>query len=83
MTPSDASGRSVPLRLTATGPGSRREILDYVRSVIESQQANPENPPERVARNLVTSILARLGADYRVAVGEMEPGDEPGPEPQI
>lgn len=60
----------IPLRLTATGPGSRTDILEYVRTVIEQRTTvNEDTTAERLARSLVTSILHRLGAGYSIAVG--------------
>jgi acetyl-CoA carboxylase alpha subunit len=60
----------IPLRLQAAGPGSRPDIVDYVRSVIEQRTAvNGDTTADRVARALVTSILHRLGAGHSVACG--------------
>jgi hypothetical protein len=60
----------IPLRLTATGPRSRPQIVEYVRTVIE-QRTTPtdDTTVERLAQGLVTSILHRLGAGYSIAVG--------------
>lgn len=59
-----------PLRLTATGPGSRPEIVDYVRTVIEQRTTpNDDTTAERLARAITTSVLSRLGAGYSEAAG--------------
>jgi hypothetical protein len=64
----------VTLRLADSGPGSRAEIVDYVREVIEQRTTlNDDNSAERLARGIVTSILSRLGAGYTLAAGEPGP----------
>jgi hypothetical protein len=61
----------IPLRLAATGSGSRTDIVDYVRTVIEQRTSpNGDTSADRLARVLVTSILARLGAGYSIAAGQ-------------
>jgi len=58
------------LRLTTEGPGSRDAIVEYVQSVIEQRTTpNDDTSAERLARNIVTSVLSRLGAGYSVAAG--------------
>jgi prevent-host-death family protein len=60
----------VPLRLTEEGPGSRASIEEYVQEVIaERTVPNDDTTVERLARNITTSILHRLGAGYSVATG--------------
>lgn len=61
----------VPLRLTAAGPGSRAEIIQYVTDVLE-QRTTPKDDTgaERLARGITTAILSRLGAGYSIASGE-------------
>jgi hypothetical protein len=61
----------VPLRLTATGPGSRAEIIKYVTDVLEQRTTpNGDTSAERLARGITTSILSRLGAGYSISSGE-------------
>jgi hypothetical protein len=55
---------SVPLTLPLTGPGSRAQIAAYVREAIE--HANPGNAA-RLAENITTSVLSRLGASHLTA----------------
>lgn len=58
------------LRLTDTGPGSRSEIVAYVRQVIGQRTTpNDDTSAERLAEGIVTSILHRLGAGYSVSAG--------------
>jgi hypothetical protein len=60
--------KGIPLTLTEDGPGSRAEIADYVRTVIEQRTTpNDDTTAERLAQNITTSILHRLGAGYSVA----------------
>jgi hypothetical protein len=59
------------LHLTSTGPGSRADIIDYVRTVLaENTLIGADTTAERLARGIVTSILSRLGAGYSVATGD-------------
>lgn len=58
------------LRLTPTGPGSRAEIIEYVRQVIEQRTTpNDDTTAERLAKAIVTSVLGRLGAGYSATAG--------------
>lgn len=59
----------VPLLLTGTGPGSRPEILDYLKTVIEQNTTtNADITPERLAHAMLTSVLHRLGSGFTAAV---------------
>lgn len=64
-------GTGVDLRLTATGPGSRPEIVDYVRTAIERNTLplNDDAAADKLARAITTSVLHRLGAGYSVSTG--------------
>jgi polyhydroxyalkanoate synthesis regulator phasin len=56
------------LRLTETGPGSRAEIVAYVREVLEQRTVpNDDTDAEKLAKAIVTSVLSRLGAGYAAA----------------
>lgn len=58
----------VLLALTDDGRGSRSEIAEYVREVIEQRTVpDADTTAERIAQGITTSILSRLGAGISVA----------------
>lgn len=58
------------LRLTATGQGSRGQLVAYVRDVIERRTTpSDDTSADRLAESIVTSVLHRLGAGYAIASG--------------
>lgn len=77
MTPEDLAAElsriappDIPLRLTATGSGSRPDIVEYIKTVLDERtDVHSDTSSERLARGLVTSILHRLGAGHSIAVG--------------
>lgn len=47
------------------GPGSRREIEEYVQTVLEQRtEIHDDTTSNRLARCITTSILARLGIEF-------------------
>jgi len=67
------TNEEAPLKLTATGPGSRAEIAAYIQQVIEERTTpNDDTSAERLAHGITTSVLHRLGAGYTVAVGGIQ-----------
>lgn len=68
----------VSLRLTTAGPGSRPEIIEYVRTVIDERTTpHDDTTAEELARAITTSVLSRLGAGYSVAVGDWPKAADP------
>jgi hypothetical protein len=58
----------VALRLTASGPGSRTELVRYVATVLQQRTTPGEDTSaRRLAEAVVTSILHRLGAGLTAA----------------
>ncbi|MEV1003426.1 hypothetical protein [Nonomuraea sp. NPDC050202] len=65
----DRGGRL--LLLTHDGPGSRAEMIEYVRTVLEQRTTvNDDTTAEKMARAIVTSILYRLSAGWTASAGE-------------
>lgn len=74
----------VPLRLQATGPGSRDEILEYIRRVIEQRTTpNHDTTAERLARGITTAVLSRLGAGFPIATGRAKVALVPAAAPEV
>lgn len=78
----------VPLALAPDGPGSRDALVAYVRTVLRDNTTVDATTADRLARNMITSVLHRLGAGFSIAVGAaivaLVPADDPpapGPQP--
>lgn len=57
------------LRLTSSGPGSRKEITDYVRTVLEQRTTvDSDTSADQLADGIIMSVLVRLGATYSIVV---------------
>jgi len=70
--------QGVRLSLPDDGDASRPELVDYVRQVLEHNTImRPEKDyitPERLATNMVYSILYRLGIDQTLPQADDEEG---------
>jgi hypothetical protein len=54
----------VRLTLDESGPGSRVDIEEYVRTVlVQRTDVHEDTTADRLARNITTSILHRLGIE--------------------